>query len=154
MSNIIKFGRKLAPALPLVIAPLVLILGGCAADEVQLNGKIFDAVGFGGNQPKDAEPRLAARAPIVVPPNLNRLPEPGQQAEAASPEVAALNDPDKKAQQSQAELARQQEAYCQVHYEDAKAHGDETTANLAVGPLGPCKTSIFSALKNWTKGEE
>jgi len=154
MINIIKFGRKLAPALPLAIAPLVLILGGCSADDVQLNGKLFDAVGIGANQPKDAEPRIAARAPIVMPPNVNRLPEPGQQPEAASPEVAAMNAPDKKAEISQAELARQQQAYCQVHYEDAKARGDETTASLAVGPLGPCKTSIFTALKNWTKGEE
>lgn len=136
----------------LALFTLVSALAGCGGEEIELNGKIFDAVGLGPNQAKTAEPKLAARAPLVIPPNTQRVPEPGEPAEAAAPEVAALQDPDKVAKVSEEELKKQQAAYCKENYEDAVARGD-TAADAAAGPLGPCRGSILSAVQSWTKGD-
>jgi hypothetical protein len=133
---------------------LALSLAGCSMDDVEFNGSLFNAVGLGGSQAKAKEPKLAARAPLVLPPNLERLPEPGAPADPAANEVAALNDPDKQAQVSKAELERQQAEYCKVNYEQAIAHGDVTGADLATGPLGPCKGSVLTAIKNWNQDEQ
>src|SRR5262245_10319053 len=101
-------------ALCIGAVPALALLGGCA-DEIQFQGKIFDAVGIGANsQQKSAEPKLAERAPLVLPPNNDRIPEPGQPAAAAANDVAALDDPDKKAVLSKAELQKKQAEYCKV----------------------------------------
>lgn len=127
-------------------------VGGCAGDDVELNGKIFDAVGL-NSKTKATEPKMVARAPLVMPPNAERIPQPGLPPEDQSSTVAALADPDKVKQLNQAELERQQAEYCKKNYELAKAHGDDN-ADLATGPLGPCKASILTSLKKWTGGEE
>lgn len=122
-------------------------LGGCSADDVELNGKIFDAVGMSSaTKTKAKEPKMVARAPLVVPPGLDRLPQPGE-AQPQATEVAALADPDKVAVNNQAELERQQAEYCRKHYELAKAHGDNE-ADMASGPLGPCRGSVWGQLKD------
>lgn len=140
-------------ALLIVAVPALAMLGGCA-DEIQLQGKVFDAVGLGANSQKSSEePKLAARAPLVLPPNNDRIPEPGQPPEAAATDVASLNDPDKKAVLSKAELEKKQAEYCKVHYEDARSRGDDN-ADLAEGPLGPCRKSVLTAIEQWNKGEE
>lgn len=123
-------------------------LGACSADDVEFNGKIFDAVGL-NQKTSTKEPKLAERAPLVMPPNLERVPDPGT-PDGVGSDVAALNDPDARAKTSQKELARQQAEYCKTHYELAKAHGDND-ADLASGPLGPCKGSVLTALKKWTE---
>jgi hypothetical protein len=131
-----------------------LVLAGCGGvDDVELNGKLFDAVGLNQKAEK-REPKLAERAPLVMPPDLQRVPEPGTPPEgaAAKNEVASINDPDARAKQSQKELEAQQAAYCKEHYELAKAHGDNN-ADLAVGPLGPCQASVITAIQKWSKGD-
>jgi hypothetical protein len=148
-----KIRLKSRTAALLATLPLALLLSGCAGDDIEFQGKIFDAVGIGGSGgPKSAEPKLAARAPIVLPPNLDRLPQPGEQPEAAAPDVAALADPDQASKVSRAELERQQAEYCKKNYELPKAHGD-ISADSAVGPLGPCRASVLTAIENWTKEE-
>lgn len=139
-----------------LLAPLgvaVLAVSGCEFDGVQLNGKIFDAVGLNDTSaPK--EPKLAARQPLVVPPGLEALPPPGS-GKPNQPELA-VQDVDAKRGVSKADLQRQQEAYCKVNYEDAKARGD-TTANSATGPLGACRPSILTGVQSWMasgKGDE
>ena len=93
-----------------------------------------------------------------MPPSLDRLPEPGKPAEAdvQTASIAGLNDPDQKVVTDQAGLEVQQREYCKVHYEQAKQHGDPE-AELAKGPLGPCKGSALNILKglvnNSTEGE-
>ncbi len=130
----------------------LLALGGCGGfDGVQLNGKVFDAMGIGGEGTKSGEPKMAQRTGLVVPPNTEALPVPGSQQDVVAPDVAALQDPDKVAAVSQAEKQRQQDEYCKVHYEQAKQRGDDN-ADLAEGPLGPCKGSVVSALKKWQSG--
>lgn len=130
----------------------LLAVSGCGFDGVQLNGKIFDAVGLNDTSaPK--EPKLAARQPLVVPPGLEALPPPGS-GKPNQPELA-VQDVDAKRGVSKSELQRQQQAYCKVNYEDAKARGD-ATADSASGPLGSCHPSILTGVKNWMasgKGE-
>jgi len=124
-------------------------LAGCGGfDGVQLDGKIFDAVGLNTGSVKSQEPKLAARQPLVVPPGLDSLPPPGS-GRVEQPTLADIQDPDSKKKNTQAELEKQQADYCRVNYEDAKSRGDSTAAS-AVGPLGPCHGSLFSALKKWT----
>ena len=139
--------RAIAAAASLVIA---LALAGCGADDVELNGKIFDAMGVSGKSAnKGKEPKMVARAPLVVPPSLERLPAPGSQPGAQATELAAISDPDKVAAANQASLEQQQAEYCKKNYELAKVHGDNE-ADLAVGPLGPCRGSALSALKKYS----
>lgn len=135
------------------LALFSLAVAGCSADDIEFNGKIFDAMGL-NNATKSAEPKVAARAPLVMPPNLDRVPEPGTPPEALHNDIAALNDPDKADTVSRAELERQQAEYCKVHYHQAKARGDND-ADLAKGPLGLCRGSVLTAIKNWNNdGEE
>jgi hypothetical protein len=146
--------RTASAARVLGVAVLLMAFGGCSADDIQLEGKLFDAVGMGKNSKKAGEPVIAARSPLVVPPNLERLPQPGQQPGGESVDVAAINDPDKKLIVSQVELQRQQAEYCKVHYEQAIVHGDRAGADLAEGPLGSCRGSVLSAVDISVGGEK
>lgn len=141
-----------ACALAVLALPLAVSLAGCSADDIELNGKIFDAVGLNSGSTKSAEPKMKERAGLVMPPSLDRIPEPGTPGEAAANEVASLNDPDKVATVSRKELERQQAEYCKVNYEMAKARGDND-ADQATGPLGPCRGSVLSAIKGWGSDE-
>ena len=132
--------------------PVLVLMGGCAAEDVQFEGKIFDAIGM-NNPTQRSEPKMKARAPLVVPPNLNRIPEPGTPPESLSGDLAALNDPDQVKKTSHAALERQQAEYCKVHYEQAKARGD-SNADLARGPLGECRKSAITAFQNWSKDDD
>ena len=139
-----------------LLAALVLALpglAGCSMDDVQLNGKVFDAMGMNttGSVKKD-DPKIAAREPLVVPPGLDSLPPPGSGKEA-QPTLAEIQDPDRNQKVSKAELEKQQAEYCKVHYDQARTRGDDN-ADLATGPLGPCQQSVFSAVKKWTSGND
>ena len=122
-------------------------------DDVQFNGGLFDAVGLSDSaKVKSSEPKIAERAPLVVPPTLERLPEPG----APGPDegkIAAIEDYDAKRTASKEELERQQAEYCKVNYEMAMGRGDETTALNAEGPLGPCRPSVLNSVKKWNSGD-
>jgi hypothetical protein len=123
---------------------------GCGlVDDVQLNGKIFDAVGLNSTGSVKKEAKIAERSPLVVPPGLDKLPEPGANGLAQAGGVAGIVDHDAKRQISKADLEKQQADYCKVHYEQAKAHGDNN-ADLAEGPMGPCRASVMTSMKKWT----
>ncbi len=146
----------LAKAIALIV-PLGLALGaaGCAMDDVQFNGGIFDAVGLSDSaraKSSSGEPKIAARAPLVVPPKLDNLPPPteGQQPPAA--QIAGIRDPDAAKQASKEELERKQAEYCKENYEIPKQRGDDS-ADSAEGPLGPCRPSILSSVKKWGSDE-
>lgn len=79
-------------------------LSGCAGQEVEFEGKIFDVVGLTGDrQQKDKQ--MEARAPLVMPPN-KELPKPGEKEQAAAPTDWPA-DPDERRKQ---ELAEKKEA--------------------------------------------
>ena len=72
-----SISRRIGPHLVrAAILPFALAVAGCSADDIELNGKIFDAVGLNTSKTKSAEPKMAERAPLVMPPNLERVPEP------------------------------------------------------------------------------
>ena len=144
-----RMSLKLAQKLGLCAA-VSLSLAGCGGfDGVQLNGKVFDAVGFNDTTPK-GDPKMAVRQPLVVPPGLESLPPPGS-GKVDQPSLAEIQDPDKKLKVSQAELEKQQDEYCKKNYDEAQMRGD-SSADSASGPLGSCHPSIFSSVKKWTTG--
>lgn len=147
----IASGRAFAAAAALVVA---FALPGCSGDDVELNGKIFDVMGVSSSSPKSGkEPKMVARAPLVVPPSLDRLPQPGTQPGAQPTELAAIADPDRAVAVNQGDLEKQQAAYCKEHYELAKQRGDPD-ADMAKGPLGPCRGSAFNIIKGLAKGDD
>lgn len=127
-------------------ALLAAAVSGCGGiDGVELNGKIFDALGVSnaamGAKP---EPKLAQRSPLVLPPDPNKLPEPGNVA-AQAPAVADANWPKDRDQQriaAAADTKRKQAEYCRDGNWKEKAMKDEVAAE-ANGPSGNCG-SIFS----------
>jgi hypothetical protein len=106
---------RLAPsrAIPRMFAvvSICVALSGCA-DGLELNGKIFDVLGVSAaaQAQAKAEPKMAHRSALVLPPDATRLPAPGSGDEP--PSVAALNDPDKMKVVAAAERERLHKAYC------------------------------------------
>ena len=144
--------RRASSPLPLLAAALTLLVAGCGTDDIQFNGGIFDAVGLSDNSKSSAgTPKLAERAPLVVPPALDRLPAPGEAA-AQPAQIAGINDPDAAKQRSRAELEAQQQAYCDKNYRDAGMRGEETS--MVEGPLGPCRKSILTSVKKWNQEDD
>ncbi len=134
-------------------APLVcgfaLVLSACSAGDVQLNGKVFDLLGSatGLNSGGPTETKIAARPGLVVPPSLDRLPEPGS-ASVPDGDLAQIVDFDQKKVADKSALEAKQRDYCKVNYDQAKQRGDQTTADLAVGPLGPCRPSAMGLISD------
>ncbi|MCH9765579.1 MAG: hypothetical protein K0U34_06260 [Alphaproteobacteria bacterium] len=125
-----------------------LMVSGCGfgVDDVELNGGIFDALGVGSNSQKVArdDVKLKPRAPLVLPPGVERLPEPGTSIAAADPNLLTIQDPDQIATKSQAELEKAQQEYCDKHYNEY--HQGSEFVN---GPLGPCRKSVMTSIKKW-----
>jgi len=126
-------------------AAAALAMSACAPGDVELNGKLFDMVGVGTGSQSTKAPKLAERAPLVVPPSLDRLPPP-ETASVAANDASFPVDPEQRGSQSQDELKRRQAAYCKENYDKAIALGDETKANSARGPLGLCSPSALQAV--------
>jgi hypothetical protein len=57
---------------------VALALGGCGGIEFQ--GKVFDYAGLSGIGKPQEDARMTERAPLLVPPNVQRLPPPGSPA--------------------------------------------------------------------------
>jgi hypothetical protein len=123
---------------------LSLVLSGCGGYDVELNGAIFDYLGVSGSTQRKGEPKVAARSGIVIPPDLEKLPEPGSAAAAAPPAEAWPDDPDQKRVAAAAALDRQHEAFCREALWRAKVRGE--TDEIIQGPKGPCNPSLFRSL--------
>ncbi len=140
----LKFARFACVALAASLA------GGCSPGDVQLEGKVFDALGVSGNQARRDTPEVAARSPLIVPPSLERLPEPGTaQQDPNEGALAAINDPDRAKEVNEVELAKAQAEYCEKHYVPAKALNAPEADSIA-GPAGPCRPSVLNAI-GWGK---
>ena len=131
-----------------------LMVAGCGTDDIELNGKIFDAMGVSGSSKnRGEEQKLRARNGLVVPPDTGSLPTPGSGRDAASEaDIAFINDPDRTKEIDRAELERRQAEYCKVHYEQPKARGDNSVDSVE-GPAGPCRATFLSAMKKWSGGD-
>lgn len=145
---VLKKKSKIAPIGAAMIACAA--LAGCGFDDVQFNGKIFDAIGVGANSAKPKEATVATRQPLVVPPGLNNLPEPGS-GKSEQPTLADVQDYDAVHQKSKDQLQKEQAEFCKKNYELPKAQGDATVDSVE-GPAGLCRGSVLTAISNINKG--
>jgi hypothetical protein len=120
-----------------------LLLSGCA-DGVDLNGKVFDWMGVSpaAQEARRNEPKLAERAPLVVPPDVSKLPEPG--SERAPGQVAWPNDPEQRKLAEAKERERLHLAYCrgEIQWKERALNKDN---NAPRSPYGPCP-GLFGGL--------
>jgi len=129
-------------------------LGGCGNDGVELNGKIFDAIGVSTSSlaPRK-EPRMEQRSPIVLPPDGKRLPEPGS---APAPDLAEQNWPkDRQAQKvaNAEEAKRKQAEFCRDGNWKEKAMKDDVAAERNA-PGGNCGSAFAIFSKGLFGGQE
>jgi len=75
---ITRVGRAFGLAAALAVT---LALGGCGGIEFQ--GKVFDYMGLSGDR-EQADIRMSERPPLLLPPNLHQLPQPGSGAAVAT----------------------------------------------------------------------
>ena len=123
-----------------------------AGDRLGTATSMWVQVHAPGQTPPRFVPRALAdawRAVVADPSGLL----PGEPAAAQDQQFAAIQDPDAVKKASKEDLERQQAAYCKVNYDNAMAHGDETTALNAEGPLGPCRPSVLNAIKKWNASD-
>ena len=125
-----------------------LVLGGCA-DGVELNGKVFDLLGVSpaALEASRREPKLAERAPLVMPPDANRLPDPNA-TQGGTDQANWPTDPEQRKLAAAQERERLHLAYCRGDIqwkERALKTKDGSGTNLS--PYGPCP-SIFGGLTN------
>ena len=129
-----------------------LVLGGCS-DGLEVNGKLFDWMGISTSALEQGkrEPQVAARAPLVLPPNSNRLPAPGSEQEQDPTNIAALNDPDRKKAAAAKERERLHQAYCrgEIQWKERVQRPDDSAVNRS--PYGPCSTMLGDTLSNVNK---
>lgn len=69
----------------------VAALGGCGG--VELEGKIFDYMGVSGEH-QEADVKMTERPPLLVPPNVTTLPQPGTNAAVAAARQDWPEDPE------------------------------------------------------------
>jgi hypothetical protein len=121
-----------------VAAGVALVLSGCGTDGLELNGKLFDMMGVSeaAQKASSREPKMTERTGLVMPPDANRLPEPGS---ANEPDVAAqLNDPDRKRVAAAQERERLHKAYCSGDLTWKERARDKDAGLVSASPYGPC----------------
>jgi hypothetical protein len=136
-----KFARNSSAAALIVGATIA--LSGCAAGDVEMNGALFDYLGMGKAGPAKAS-QASDRQGLVVPPSLDRLPEPGSGAAAtASMQVAMPVNPETRAVANVAEQQRQQAAFCDKAMMTAKLNKE---VGPVPGPFGVCNPSLLQSI--------
>jgi hypothetical protein len=124
-----------------------LAVSACAPGDVELNGAVFDYLGVSSkSQAGRGEAKLAPRAGLVVPPNAERLPEPGSVA-TGSVNESWPSDPEQQKANAASDIERRHAAFCQEALWKAKVRGDQTPVR---GPNGPCNPSILSSVNTNT----
>ncbi len=136
-------GMRLAGWIAGGMVASTLLLSGCA-DGIDLNGKVFDWMGVSkaAQDERRTEPKLAERAPLVMPPNSNRLPEPGSGIEPTN--IAFPDDPEQRKAREAKERERLHMAYCRgdIQWKERAFNKD---SNAPRSPYGPCP-SLFGNL--------
>jgi hypothetical protein len=149
---------------------LGLVLSGCAdGSGLELNGKMFDWIGISPSAlaARRDEPKLADRAPLVIPPDSARLPEPGSgqtvqtaqtakaaptvQAAKTAPTVQAAKttptvqsgtawpeDPDQRKSREAQERERLHQAYCRGDMQWKDRALNPGDINVPKSPYGSC----------------
>lgn len=122
-------------------------LGGCGSDGVELNGAVFDWMGVSpaAQVARKNEPKLSDRAPLVIPPDVSRLPDPG--SGQATADTAWPVDPEQRKVADAKERERLHLAYCRGEIQWKEKALDPQSQGLNRSPYGPCP-SVFSGTSN------
>lgn len=142
-----RYGRWLAGG----ALASTLLLCGCA-DGVELNGKVFDMMGISpsAQDARRSEPKLAERAPLVLPPDTSRLPEPG--SETASPKMAWPDDPEQRKAREAQERERLHLAHCRGDAQwRERALQKDAARGAPRSPYGPCPSIFGNVTTNINK---
>jgi hypothetical protein len=120
-----------------------LLLSGCA-DGIDLNGKVFDMMGISPSaaEQRRFEPQVAERAPLVMPPDSNRLPQPGS---GQAPVIAATawpDDPEARKAREAKEREERHMAYCRGDVQWKEKVLNKESVGAPRSPYGPCPTMI------------
>ena len=127
-----------------------LSLTACGGVEgIDLNGKVFDWLGVSSasQEGRTREPKMADRAPLVVPPDVKRLPEPGS-GQTTSNDIASLNDPDLRKQATAKERERLHLAYCRGEIQWKEKVLDPQQGGPNRSPYGPCAGLFTGSINN------
>ncbi len=95
-----------------LVAVFLTLMSGCSASDIQFEGKIFDAIGVADALSSRPEPKVKARAPIIMPPDA-KLPEPGKRVVAKHDENQWPDDPDERARKKIADAELERKKYCE-----------------------------------------
>ena len=133
-----------------------LVLSGCAdGGGLELNGKVFDWIGISPSAiaARRDEPKLAERAPLVLPPDSTRLPEPGsgRTAQTAQSATAWPDDPEQRKTREAKERERLHEAYCRGDMQWKDRAMDPQGINVAKSPYGSCTLFGDAVISNVNK---
>jgi len=110
---------------------------GIGDTELELNGKIFDAMGITSSGPK-GEPKMAARAPLILPPDDKALPAPGKRGSVAE---VWPDDPDaRKKRMAALEKEKSKENCAGGNFKKSQ---DIDAIEKATDPLKDCKSGNF-----------
>lgn len=142
--------EKPIPARPAFLALALLSaawLGGCAGDGIELNGKLFDAMGVSSKAmaAKKIDPVVPERTGLVIPPS-STLPAPvdGTTAVAAVPQEQAWPlDPNQQLASARAEQERLAREKCEKPDPTLIAEG--AAANHKYVRCGNIWTTVFNA---------
>ena len=135
-----SFGRWVAAG----AVASALALSGCGGDAgVDLNGKVFDLMGISpaAQALNKAEPKIAERAPLVMPPDVNRLPQPGS-GQAPAQQLVWPDDPDQRKKTATQDRDRLHMAYCRGEIQWKEKVLDKDSINTPRSPYGPCPTIL------------
>jgi hypothetical protein len=123
-------------------------VGGCGSDGLELNGALFDWMGVSSaaQQARKVEPKLADRAPLVIPPDTTRLPDPGAGQTAAAQSWPLDSEQRKVADVKERE--RLHMAYCrgEIQWKDRALDPQKSGVNRS--PYGPCPSLVSGAASN------
>lgn len=136
-----SFSKTARGALAALALGVTAALGGCGGvDGVGLNGAVFDWMGVSESamSKKSADPKVAERAPLVLPPGTASLPEPGS---GRSPEAGDINFPNDPEQKKLADAKKREQehlAYCrgEKNWQGRALRPDDP--NHRKSPYGPC----------------
>jgi hypothetical protein len=133
-----RAGRALGPAATFAMS---LALGGCGGIEFQ--GKVFDYMGLSGDH-QQTDVRMAERPPLLLPPNLKQLPQPGSGVAVATARPDWPTNPEVVQKQIATDKAVQE-----------KTNAAEADPNAPMNPYVGKPTLLDKAFAElWGKGTE
>ena len=127
-------------------------LSGCGGiDGIEFNSKILDTVGLSPDSFKKTEAKTQARAPLVLPPDASRLPEPGAPpsvvpAALAANDTAWPQDPDRKRLTDADAKKADREKHCKEGNWKEKAYKDDTAQAESAASGNGCGNTLFGAI--------